>query len=228
MMFRVHYIALLLAGSSAAICNAQVAPLGTASNVAVPAVDPQAPRPNASIGPLDHIKVSVFREPELSVDDVLVDESGKALLPLVGTIAAAGKSTETLAAEVSGKLRRYLRDPQVTVTIRETAKRQITVAGSVVQPGVYPIEGRTTLLQAIALAKGPSPVASLGQALIFRTVNGRRTAARFNLDSIARGSDPDPEVVSGDVVAMGSSRMKTAWRDVLLSLRSINVFRVIP
>ena len=104
----------------------------------------------------------------------------------------------------------------------------MTVASSVTQPGVYPMEGRTTLLQAVALAQGPSQVASMDQTLIFRTVNGQRTAARFDLDKIARGKDADPEVLPGDTIAIGSSKFKTAWRDIMLTMRSFNVFALVP
>jgi polysaccharide export outer membrane protein len=221
-------IAILIAVSSASAAAAQVSTPIAPANMAIPAFDPSAPRANAPITPLDHLQVSVFREPELSVEDVTVDEGGRILLPLVGPVSAAGKSSETLAAEISNKLRQYLRNPQVAVTVKQTAPRRITVAGSVVQPGVYPMEGRTTLLQAVALARGPSQVASLNQTLIFRTVNGQRTAAKFNLDAIAKGREPDPEVLPGDTIAIGSSKFKTAWRDVVMSLRSFNIFNVVP
>ena len=191
-------------------------------------VDTAAPRPETSIMPLDRLTVTVFREPDVSVDDVAVDESGRVILPLVGGVSAAGKSTETLSAEISDRLRRYLKNPEVAVTVKQAASRRITVAGSVVQPGVYPLEGRLTLLQAVALARGPSQVASLDQTLIFRTREGQRTAARFNLDAIAKGKAADPEVVSGDTIAIGSSRFKTAWRDIILTLRSFNIFSIVP
>lgn len=191
-------------------------------------VDTSAPRTDAAITPLDRLSVTVFREPDLSVAEAAVDESGRVILPLVGTVTAAGKSTESLSAEISDRLRRYIRNPQVAVTVKQAASRRVTVTGSVVQPGVYPLEGRLTLLQAVALAQGPSQVASLDQALIFRVRNGQRTAARFNLDAIAKGKASDPEVISGDTIAIGSSRFKTAWRDVVLSLRSFNIFSVIP
>lgn len=192
------------------------------------AVDTAAPRPEASITPLDRLSVTVFREPELSVEDIGVDESGRVILPMVGTLTAAGKSTERFSAEVSNKLRRYLKDPQVAVAVKQAASRKVTVTGSVVQPGVYPLEGRLTLLQAVALARGPSQVASLDQALIFRVKDGQRSAARFNLDAISRGTAIDPEVISGDTVALGSSKFKTAWRDIVLSLRSFNIFSLVP
>lgn len=191
-------------------------------------VDTTAPRPEAAITPLDHLSVTVFREPDLSVVDVTVDESGRIILPMVGAVSAAGKSTEALSNEISGSLRKYLKSPQVAVTVKQAASRRVTVTGSVVQPGVYPIEGRLTLLQAVALAQGPSQVASLDETLIFRTRNGQRQAARFNLGAIAKGKAEDPEVISGDTVAIGSSGLKTAWRDVLLTLRSFNIFSVVP
>ena len=196
--------------------------------VVAPGLDAQAPRLGATITPLDRLQVTVFREPELSVEDVQVDEGGRVLLPLVGPMTAAGKSTEALAAEITGKLRTYIREPQVAVSVKQAAVRRVTVAGSVVQPGVYPLEGRTTLLQAVALAQGPSQVASLNQTIIFRTVNGQRTAARFDLDKIAKGKDADPEVLPGDTIAIGSSKFKTAWRDIVLTMRSFNIFALVP
>src|SRR4030095_14137968 len=102
-------------------------------------VDTPSPRPEAAITPLDHLTVTVFREPDLTVEDVTVDESGRIVLPMVGAVSAAGKSTEVISNEISGALRRYLKSPQVAVTVKQAASRRVTVTGSVVQPGVYPI-----------------------------------------------------------------------------------------
>lgn len=227
-MTRFILMAFLLAFSVIQSDPAQASSPGKEPTVVAPGFDPLAPRAGATITPLDRLQVTVFREPELSVEDVLVDEGGRVLLPLVGPLTASGKTTEALATEITGKLRQYVREPQVSVSVKQAASRRVTVAGSVVQPGVYPMEGRTTLLQAVALAQGPSQVASLDHTLIFRTVNGQRTAARFNLDAIARGKDADPEVLPGDTVAIGSSKFKTAWRDLVLTMRSFNVFNLIP
>lgn len=218
------FLACLVGGPA---CAAQDRPTFVQQS-AIPAVDPVAPRSNAAINPLDRLEVTVFREPELSVADVPVDESGHIALPLVGGFAASGKSTQVLATEIEAKLRQYVRTPQVAVRIKQAASKKITVAGSVMEPGVFPIEGRVTLLQAIALARGPSQVAALDQTLIFRTLNGRKTAARFDLRSIERGRAEDPEVMPGDTIAIGNSKGKTAWRDILTSLRSFNIFGLIP
>ena len=194
----------------------------------IPALDYRAPRPQASIAPLDRLEVTVFREPELSAPDAPVDESGRVVLPLIGGIDAAGKSTELLSTEIESRLRKYLRSPQVSVFVKQAAVKRIAVTGSVMEPGVFPLEGRTTLLQAVALARGPSQVADLDKALIFRQHNGQRTAAKFDLEAIARGKAEDPEVLPGDTIAIGSSGMKTAWRDIMLSLRSFNIFSIVP
>lgn len=201
--------------------NAPVQPLMTA-------VDTESARPDASITPLDHLEVTVFREPDLSVADVMVDESGHIALPLVGGLSASGKSTDELSTEIAAKLREYVKQPEVAVTLKQAASRRVTVTGSVIQPGVYPIDGRLTLLQAVALARGPSQVAAMDDAFIFRVSNGQRQIAKFNLDAIAKGKAPDPEVISGDTVSVGSSGFKTAWRDVLDTVRSFGLFRVIP
>ena len=208
--------------------NEAPAKLRDEARLSVPGLDPMAPRANSAIAPLDRLEVTVFREPELSVADLPVDETGRVVLPLIGGVAAAGKSTEAFAAEIADKLRQYVISPQVSVVVKQATTKRISVTGSVVQPGVFPLEGRTTLLQAIALARGPSQVADLDAALIFRTQNGVRTAARFDLEAIARGKAEDPEVLAGDTIAIGSSGIKTAWRDVLISLRSFNIFSVIP
>jgi polysaccharide export outer membrane protein len=191
-------------------------------------LDLSAPRADAAITPLDRLSVTVFREPELSVEDAPVDEGGRIGLPLIGTVNAAGKSTDVLANEIKAKLAHYVRRPEVSVQVKQAASRRITVTGSVMQPGVYPLEGRLSLLQAVALARGPSQVAAMDQALIFRVRNGQRSAARFDLNQISKGKAVDPEVISGDTIALGSSKAKTAWRDIVLSLRSFNIFSIIP
>jgi polysaccharide export outer membrane protein len=192
------------------------------------AVDTTAPNSNSAIAPLDHLTVTVWREPDMSVEDAVVDESGQLTVPLAGSVMAAGKSTASLSQEIAGKLGEYLKSPQVSVTLKQAASRRVTVAGSVMQPGVYPIDGRITLLQAVALARGPAKVASLDQVFIFRTRNGQRNVARFNLAEIAKGKANDPEVISGDTVSVGASGFKTAWRDVLETVNSFSLWRIVP
>lgn len=209
---------------------ALAAPAGAQQFSTIQASTPAVPRAQTptTVSPADRINVTVFREPDLSVQDVLVDESGMVALPLIGSVNAGGRSIDALATDIETKLRPYLRNPQVAVVVKQSANKYISVAGSVMEPGRFQIEGPITLLQAIALARGPSQVASLDQALIFRTQGQQKTAARFDLRQIERGKAEDPAVLPGDTIAIGSSKFKTAWRDTVLTLRSFNIFRLVP
>ena len=217
------YVSIVLGLAIATPVAAEPIPLTQAS---VPTTAVSTAR--TTIARADRINVTVFREPDLSVTDVLVDDSGTVALPLIGSVNAGGRSIEAVASDIENKLRPYLRNPQVAVVVKQSATKHITVAGSVMEPGRFEVEGPITLLQAIALARGPSQVASLDQALIFRTQGQQKTAARFDLRQIERGKAEDPAVMPGDTVAIGSSKFKTAWRDTILTLRSFNIFRLVP
>lgn len=191
-------------------------PSGAEAYQAFPPPRPNGELPAYRIDALDKISVTVFQEDELSVKDAQVDASGKILLPLIGEVQAAGRTPPELSADIAQALgRKYLVNPQVSVVVDESVSQKVTVEGSVIEPGVYAIQGRTTLLDAIAMAKGLSRVAKLDDAVIFREVNGARQGALFNLAAIRRGEAPDPEIRGNDAVVVGTSSIKAAWRDVL-------------
>jgi polysaccharide biosynthesis/export protein len=177
------------------------------------------------IGRLDKINITVFQVDELTQKDVQVDSSGRILLPLIGSAEAAGRTTSELSAEIATRLsERYLQNPQVSVTVSESVSQQVTVEGSVVQSGVYEIRGQTTLIQAIAMARGTDRVASLDDVVIFRRINGERMAAVFNLDAIRRGKADDPEIKGNDVVVVGISNLKAGFREVIGALPAAAIF----
>ena len=165
---------------------------GNASvKVPVPAVDPTAPRATAPIGPLDRLEVMVFLGPGCPLRMRRSTRASRIMLPLAGEFSAAGKSAQMLSSRITQRLRQYLRNPEVAVRVKTAAAKRITVAGSVMEPGVFPVEGRVTLLQAIALAKGPSQVADLDTTLIFRTQNGQNPLQIRHRSNCARqGADP--------------------------------------
>ena len=176
------------------------------------------------IGPLDAIAVTVFQEPDLSMKEVAVDASGAIVLPLAGKLQAGGKTPIELAAEISKKLnQRFIVDPQVTVQVVSSASQRVTVSGAVTDAGVFEIKGSTTLLDAIAMAKGVTRTARLNNAVVFREVNGQRTGAVFDLTRIQRGQAEDPEILGGDTVVIGSSGVKAAWRDFLSAAPLLNI-----
>jgi polysaccharide export outer membrane protein len=84
----------------------------------------------------------------------------------------------------------------------------------VIQPGVFEIKGRTTLLAAVALAHGADRVADLKKVAVFRTVNGQKMVAVVDMRAIQAGSIADPEIFGDDIVIVGTSGTKTTLRDL--------------
>ncbi len=167
------------------------------------------------IGPFDKIAIDVFGVPELS-KEVQADASGRISMPLVGTLDAAGRTPAELATMIGEALRgRYVRNPQVTVNLKETVSQVFTVDGQVREPGLYPVIGRMTLMRAVATAKGVSEFAALDDVVVFRTVENQRLAALYNLKAIRRGTYSDPEIFPNDVIVVGDSQARRLFKDVL-------------
>jgi polysaccharide export outer membrane protein len=178
------------------------------------------------IGALDTIDVTVFQEPELSTKAIQVDASGRIALPLIGSVSAQGKT----AAQLSGELaqlfgQKYLRNPQVTVTVASSVSQKVSVQGEVTEPGVYQITGPTTLLDVISMAKGETEIATLEQVVVFRTINNQRMGAVFDIASIRRGQAADPVIQGNDLVVVGHSAARRFWRNVLTAAPLFNVFK---
>ena len=135
---------------------------------------------------------------------------------------------DELSADIASRLAtRYLKNPQVAVSVKEPAPSYISVEGEVEKPGVYEIDGRTTLLAALARAESPTTTAKLNEIVVFRTINDQRMVARFNLKEIRVGLTPDPMILDGDVVMVGYSRSKGVWQDILKMAPIFNAFAVV-
>jgi len=178
------------------------------------------------VGVGDKLNIKVFQVEDLSFEEMVVDSAGNVQLPLIGSVQSAGLTPAEMSAEIARRLSdRYLRDPQVTVTVVEAASQKITVDGAVTKPGVYVMRGQTSLLQAVAMAEGPSRVADLSTVAVFRTIEGQRSVAVFDLNAIRQGRSPDPEVLGDDIIVVDTSRLQTTLRDVVGALPALSVFR---
>ena len=167
----------------------------------------------------------MFQEADLSVEKATVDESGNVQLPLIGQVSAQGRSATELSQVISARLAaRYLRDPQVVVGVTQRSEQVVAVEGQVNEPGVFPIDRTYTLLSALARAKSPTKVARLDEVVVFRTINGQRMGAVFNVSDIRAGRSPDPQILGGDTVVVGFSAVKGAYRDFLEMAPLINIF----
>lgn len=171
-----------------------------------------ADRP-ALIGPLDTIEVSVFGVPDLD-REMQVDASGRIAMPLAGTVDARGKTAQELAQAIEVALRQhYVRDPQVTVNIKSSVSQVVTIDGSVVEPGLYPVTNQMTLMRVIASAKGMTEFARQEDVVILRTVGSKRMAGLYNVAAIRRGAYDDPPVYANDVIVVGDSPQRRLFRD---------------
>lgn len=176
------------------------------------------------ISPLDVLDISVFQVPDLS-KTVQVSSSGQVSLALIGVVTAGGRTTAELEQDIAAKLAaNYLQSPQVSVFVKEYTSQRVTVDGAVTKPGIYATTGRTSLIQAIALAGGLDRVGDPSGVVVFREVGGKRTAAVFDLTQIRKGKAEDPIVKGGDVIVVDQSGVKAALRGVRESVGVIGLF----
>ncbi len=182
---------------------------------------------NAShpIGALDTISVSVFQVESLS-GDYKVDAQGKIDYPLLGSVQAQGRTTQELREQMAAALsQKYLNSPNVQVAIKERAEQTITVDGSVRNPGQFIVKGPTTLLQAVAMAKGTTEDANPSRVVVFRTIRGEKMAGAFDLQDIRRAKAEDPVIYGNDIVIVDGSRARQVYRELMGSLPLLSILR---
>ncbi|MGQ7830696.1 polysaccharide biosynthesis/export family protein [Altererythrobacter sp. Z27] len=171
---------------------------------------------NYRIGPNDVLTVEVLQAPELKREGA-VDASGNFSLPVVGDVMVGGKTPSQVRDMIADKLRGgYLLDPQVSVNITEARSQLVTVDGAVKSPGMYPVTGRMTLQQAVALARGVERIADLDTVIVFRDVNQQRQAALFSLNDIRSGRQVDPQIYANDIVVVGENAVRGFFSDLRL------------
>ena len=177
------------------------------------------------IAPMDTVTIKVFKMPDLS-GDYEVDLTGQVSMPLIGNVPAAELTTAQLDQRVTQRLgEKYLENPDVSVGVKASTRRSITVDGAVKSPGSFPVAGTMTLMQAVAAAGGTSEDANARRVAIFRTIGGKRQAAAFDLVSIRRGEGEDPKVYPGDIVVIDGSSIKALQKQIMSNLPILSIFR---
>lgn len=149
----------------------------------------------------DTLDIRVWGEPKLS-SEVYVRDDGKFTMPLINTVSAEGKPLEQIGKDIEKLLKEYISDTTVTVALRQTAPTKYYLSGSFVKPGEYRSEGSITLLQAIATGGGFAPFANESALTLIRknTQGEIRYALDYNL--VIGGSEPNPELKEGDIIAV--------------------------
>ena len=175
--------------------------------------------------PNDVISVNVFREPDLSVERVVVNADGLISLPLVGTLQVGGQTAQQVQSDIRQLLNaRYLRDANVAVNMVEYASHLVTVEGSVESPGLYPFPPGARLSGSIALADGFARVAKREEVAIFRYTPDGIQIAKFDYGAVQSGAMLDPLIQPGDRVIVGTNHLSQFWQDLLKALPAFALF----
>jgi polysaccharide export outer membrane protein len=162
------------------------------------------------IGAEDMLEITVWRNVDLS-KTVQVRPDGRISMPIIRDIMAVGKTPTQLAEEMTNKLKEYVQNPVVAVSLKEVNSSNVFVLGEVGHPGKYPLKSKTTLLQGITVAGGFTPIAARNQIVIFRfteTAPGmKRLTASYDEIVLRSGINENFELKSGDTVVVPSEAM---------------------
>src|SRR5580704_2730921 len=161
------------------------APLG--ATAAGPTV---ADEPIYTVKPGDTLSIAVWKEPDLTGNAFLVRPDGTFTFPLVGQVDARGKGVVELQTLLTTRIKKYIADPVVTVSVQEIKGNKIYVIGQVTKPGEFIVNPRVNVMQALSMAGGTTPFASLKDIIILRrTPEGQQSALPFRYNDVAHGKD---------------------------------------
>ena len=151
------------------------------------------------LNPGDVVEIAVFGEADLS-RTIPVRTDGKINLPLIGDIQAAGLTTTQLSEKVSTALRAFVRNPQVTITVRDYQRAFVYLVGQAARTGSIEIQRGWTVLEVMSVAGGVTPRAALRRATLIRRATG--AIIELDLDRLLNKGDRslNPVVEPGDII----------------------------
>jgi polysaccharide biosynthesis/export protein len=170
----------------------------------VPAVSQiQANDAEYKIGAQDVLRIDVWKEDQLT-RTVPVRPDGKVTLPLLNDVQAAGLTPMHLAGVISEGLKKYINNPQVTVTISEVNSRRIYITGEVTRAGAFPMQPSMTVLQALSGTGGFTQFARTKKIYILRVQDGKQIKLSFNYNEVVGGKKPEQNIFlqPGDVIVV--------------------------
>jgi polysaccharide export outer membrane protein len=185
-------------------------PVLSAAPASAPATEPTVPSPSGSsavtanyiIGADDSIQVTVWKEPSLSAVHA-VRPDGKITLPLVGDIPAAGFTPMQLAADITNRLKQFITDPVVDVSVLAVNSKRVFMIGEIAHVGPLNITPGMTILQAIATAGGLTPYANRKHIYILRGDPGKQQKIPFDYtQAVKKGDMQGVMLVPGDTIVV--------------------------
>jgi polysaccharide biosynthesis/export protein len=155
------------------------------------------------IGPQDLLRIDVWKELEIT-RTVPVRPDGKISLPLLNDVQAAGLTPMELSGVISDGLKKYMTNPQVTVTVAEINSRRVFVTGEVARPGAFPLLPNMKVLHALSSAGGFTQFAKLKGIYVLRMEEGKQVKYPFNYKEVLSGKKPEQDILlqPGDVIVV--------------------------
>jgi len=155
------------------------------------------------IGAQDILRIDVWKEEQLT-RTVPVRPDGKVTLPLLNDVQAAGLTPMQLSGVISEGLKKFINDPQVTVTVTEINSRRVYVTGEVSKAGAFPLLPNMTVLQALSSSGGFTQFAKLKNIYVLRVENGKQVKRPFNYKEAVNGKNPGQNILlqPGDVIVV--------------------------
>jgi polysaccharide export outer membrane protein len=173
--------------------------------------------PSYVLGPDDVISIKAQDAEELSSASIRIDPTGRISLPMVGRVTAGGLTVEAFEKELSARLKTYVREPVVAVSVVEYRSQPVSVLGAVGQAGVHQLEGRKTLVEILAKAGGLSPEAGsvvkitrkaewgpIPLSSVVADPSGQFSVAQVNLKGIMQATSPEDNILilPNDVISV--------------------------
>ena len=151
--------------------------------------DHEVPSADYVIGLEDILSVNVWKEPELSVKEVVVRPDGKISLPLVSDIQASGLTPKQLRDQITNRLKEFVAAPNVTVVVLKVGSQSVSIVGQVMRPGVYYLGSPLTVVELLARAGGLREEAKKKKISIIRQENGQTSHFLFNYQDVSNGTN---------------------------------------
>jgi polysaccharide export outer membrane protein len=179
------------------------APSGSNTEKAAAQAAKAASETEYKIGPQDVLRIDVWKEPDIS-RVIPVRPDGKISLPLLNDVQAAGLTSLELASALSEGLKKFINNPQVTVTVTETNSRRVFLTGEVLRPGAIPLLPSMTVLQALSSGGGFTQFARIKNIYILRQEDGKQVKHPFNYKDVVSGKKPEDNIAlqPGDVIVV--------------------------
>ncbi len=168
-----------------------------------PPVAPQQTLPDDYvIGMEDILSINVWKEPELSVKEVVVRPDGKISIPLIGDIQASDLTPMQLQGRISERMKEFVAAPSVTVVVLRIGSRSVSIVGQVAKPGIYYLGSPMTVIELLSRAGGLREEAKKNKISILRNEGGKTVSFRFNYKDVSKGVNlkQNIELKNGDQV----------------------------